>query len=573
MKYGDTLQQRSIPEWGNYNVDYNDLKRLIKIRTTRGQGEALTIPGHENEARSLQAFENEFFAELVGQHQRVDLFVQSKAGEINRRLIHLDRQVGQLQQRFPSYHTPKVSMRCLERFAKAEEAAEKAGEEIRSLARFVGAQKLAFIKLLKKYRKWTSSFALESRFQAKVLNQPTAFARRDFQPLLTQYINVLAAVRTPFDSDNNETNQRTSGKYQPSLKTRTRPERNGVLRQRTNSFAHPSEDISQSTAASIQRACQSSSDMDFDTALAVLPLGRLGGKASYWVHPDNLVELHVLLLQYTRLRKVVNPDAADPAMDESRRQSRRTSISGTGNCLVSGGDEDVGLVICDDLQKFARRQSSAPISDTEEAAGGVLERAAAVVRYPSDGEALVAVNISSKDARDYKNSGPFRRLKVKKKTVRHLFDSRQTTSATDRLISEQGSANDEETQNLIHSWLKGHQEIQPLVQLQCKRTRFVGLKHDQSSGTWAALNRDIVMRKTPKDFFSTKEGDLAFDESEDRGSVSFPFAVLEVRYEGSPGMDLLTALDETHLVRRNLYSRPARANVLFYRPRGSEVSQ
>lgn len=533
----------------------------------------MTIPGHENEARALQAFENEFFAELVDQHQRVDLFVQSKAGEIHRRLIHLDRQVGQLQQRFPSYHTQKVSVRCLERFAKAEDTAEKAGEEIRSLARFVGAQKLAFIKLLKKYRKWTSSLALESRFQAKVLNQPTAFARRDFQPLLTLYNNVLAAVRAPFECDNKVPNQQRNGNYQPSLKNTTAPELNGVAKQRTIISDNASGDIPQSTAASIQAVCQNSSDMVFDTALAVLPLGRLGGKASYWVHPDNLVELHVLLLQYTRLRRHLNPDKSDSGADLSRCQSRRTSRSGTGNCLVNAGDEDVGLVICDDLQKFASRQSSAPISDTEEAAGGVLEKAAAAVRYPLDGEAIVAINTSSKNIRDSKFWGPFRRLGIKKKTVRHLFDPRQSTSARDRLINEQGSAYDEENLDLIQDWLKDHQEIQPLVQLQCKRTRFIGLKHDQSSGTWATLDRDIIMKKTPRGFFNTKEGDLGFDEMEDHGSVSFPFAVLEVRYEGNPKTDLLAALDETHLVRRILPIKDAKANDVLGRPRESEVSR
>ncbi|KAL8942948.1 MAG: hypothetical protein Q9216_001363 [Gyalolechia sp. 2 TL-2023] len=549
MKYGDTLQQRSIPEWGNYNVDYNDLKRLIKVRTTRGQGEALTIPGHQNEARSLQAFENDFFAELVDQHQRVDLFVQSKAGEVNRRLLHLDRQIGQLQQRFPSYHTHKVSVRCLEKFAKAEEAAEKAGEEIRSLARFVGAQKLAFVKLLKKYKKWTSSAGLETRFQTKVLNKPTAFSKRDFQPLLTQYTNVLAAVRAPFERDGNGTNQLRSDSHQPSIKDGMAPGGHRLPGQQRIQSSHANKELQQSTATKIQIACQESSDMDFDSDLAILPLGRLGGKASYWIHPDNLVELHVLLLQYTRLRRTTNPDAVDSAANDSRHQSRRTSTSGNGNCLVDGGDEDVGLVICDDLQKFARRQSSAPISDSEESAGGVLEKAAAAVRYTSNGEALVAVNMPSSDTKNPRASGSFRTLRIKAKIVRHLFDSEQSSSARDRLFKEQDS---EGGTNLIsvQNWFRDHQEVQPLVELQCKRTRFVGLKNDESSGTWATLDRDIMLKQTPRKFFKTKEGDLSFDDSEACGFVSFPFAVLEIRYEGNSGTELLAALDETHLTER-----------------------
>ncbi|KAL9029368.1 MAG: hypothetical protein Q9196_002375, partial [Gyalolechia fulgens] len=531
------------------NVDYNDLKRLIKVRTTRGQGEALTIPGHQNEARSLQAFENEFFTELVDQHQRVDLFVQSKAGEINRRLVHLDKQVGQLKQRFPSYHTQKVSVRCLERFAKAEEAAEKAGEEIRSLARFVGAQKLAFVKLLKKYKKWTSSEALETRFRAKVLNKPTAFSKRDLQPLLAQYTNVLAAVRAPFERDGNGKNQPRSDGYQPGIANGTASRSRRTSGQRTNQSVHANKEPQQSTAAKIHTTCQSSSDVDFDSALAVWPLGRLGGKASYWVHPDNLVELHVLLLQYTRLRRTTNPDAADLAANESRRQSPRISTNGNGDCHRSGGDQGMGLVICDDLQRFASGQSSAPISDTEESAGGVPEKAAATVRYSSDGKALLAVNMSSSDNKATRTSGPFRTLRIKWKIVRHLFNSGQSSSASDRFTREQDPGDDE---NLIsvQNWLKSHQEIQPLVELQCKRTRFVGLKNDESSGTWATLDRDIIMKETPRGFFSTKEADLSLDDSEARGFVHFPFAVLEIRNEGDSGTDLLAALDETHLTER-----------------------
>lgn len=68
------------------NVDYNDIKRLIKANTTKSQAEAIAIPGKCNEAKALQKFEDELYAELREQHQRVDLFVQCKAGEITRRL-------------------------------------------------------------------------------------------------------------------------------------------------------------------------------------------------------------------------------------------------------------------------------------------------------------------------------------------------------------------------------------------------------------------------------------------------------------------------------------------------------
>ncbi len=68
------------------NVDYNDIKHLIKVRTTRGQAQAISIPGRSDEGKALKDFEDELFTELFEQHDRIGLFVRSKSGEIERRL-------------------------------------------------------------------------------------------------------------------------------------------------------------------------------------------------------------------------------------------------------------------------------------------------------------------------------------------------------------------------------------------------------------------------------------------------------------------------------------------------------
>lgn len=54
------------------------------MNTTRDQGSAIAIPGQADTA--LSKFENSFFNELFNQHDRVGLFVKSKADEIGRRL-------------------------------------------------------------------------------------------------------------------------------------------------------------------------------------------------------------------------------------------------------------------------------------------------------------------------------------------------------------------------------------------------------------------------------------------------------------------------------------------------------
>ncbi|KAL8804234.1 MAG: hypothetical protein Q9182_002688 [Xanthomendoza sp. 2 TL-2023] len=549
------------------NVDYNDLKRLIKIRTTRGQGEALLIPGHENEARALKAFENEFYHQLTDQHQRVDLFVQSKAGEINRRLIHLDKQVGQLQQRYALHQAGKISVKRLERYSRAEEAAERAGQEIKSLARFVGAQKLAFIKLLKKYRRWTGSSTLEARFRPKVLDQPTAFSKRNFEPLLTQYTEVLGAVRAPFEQDGNGGPQHFDPSNTQPTTANGSPGLQKPREQKNLPAACGLNQRKDSVAAKLQIACQSRSDLEFDTALAIEPTGSSGGKASYWIHPDNLVELHVLLLQYSRLRRT-NSDNASSTGNVSRQKSRKESLNGDSKRIVDGGDDHAGLIICDDLEEFARRRSAAPISDSEESMGRLLEMAAASVRYSLAGDAVLAVNRSSEETLEPPTSAELQSVVMKRKAVRYIFDSGLSEPKTDQLLREADSQDGRELEQ-IRAWLAGHKEVQPLVQLQSKRTRFVGIRNSEEGGTWATLDRDTLMRKTPEGFLNSKEGDLAFGDAESQGVVKFPFAVLEVRSEGGSGTDLLKALDKTHLTERMRgFSMEAHAVATLCEPQG-----
>ena len=66
------------------NVDYDDIKRMIKKHTTPGSGYAVSIPGQGN--KTEKSFEDVLYHVLLEQHQRIDLFVRSKTGELERRL-------------------------------------------------------------------------------------------------------------------------------------------------------------------------------------------------------------------------------------------------------------------------------------------------------------------------------------------------------------------------------------------------------------------------------------------------------------------------------------------------------
>ncbi|RMZ69261.1 spx domain-containing [Pyrenophora seminiperda CCB06] len=102
MKYGDTLRQRSIPEWGHCklltslcyrerrlaanhwahtdNIDYDYLKDLIKHQTTPGTNKAVSIPGQGESTE--RAFGDTFFKVLAEQHDRINLFHSGDVSEV-----------------------------------------------------------------------------------------------------------------------------------------------------------------------------------------------------------------------------------------------------------------------------------------------------------------------------------------------------------------------------------------------------------------------------------------------------------------------------------------------------------
>lgn len=66
------------------NIDYDEIKHLIKENTTPGKGKAVSIPGQGSDAE--REFERNLYNILLEEHDRIGLFVKSKSLEIQRRL-------------------------------------------------------------------------------------------------------------------------------------------------------------------------------------------------------------------------------------------------------------------------------------------------------------------------------------------------------------------------------------------------------------------------------------------------------------------------------------------------------
>ena len=527
---------------------------MIKARTTKSKAKAISIPGRDGEDRFQDSFEDELYAVLLDQHQRIDLFVKSKSGEIKRRLDHLRQLIFNLTQRWQLGNQKRISVRRLERVSRAEGEVLKAGEEIQSLARFIAAQRLAFVKLLKKYKKWTGSSRLQTRFENEVLGKPQNFTQKDFGPLLEQWTDVLAAVRAPFEAGLSwkaDADGDAQQVWPRSIAANTN--------QNANNPITPPNDSGESlhigsSAAALEDVYKNGADVDVDTAFATVPLGIEAGKAAYWVHPDNIIQLHILLMQYTRLRRRTGgPDS--PQSPTSSRSSRRGSAHGSVGSVSLKTDDEVTTIVCDDLKSFAERRNGATVNEIETQPGNIPQEAAVSIRYSSsESEATVAIrrDVTGQDNHWPRAAGQtVQRASLKRKNLEQLLPGDHKVSLPLRSVSfDDGTTNAPPSESDISStrhWLHERRNIQPLTHLECTRSRFVGLGNNVSKGVWASLDKDVHMKKSPsedlKDFSKSSV-------SHHRASVAFPHAVLEVRWEGSSRPELVKALDETYLTER-----------------------
>jgi len=372
---------------------------------------------------------------------------------------------------------------------------------------------------LKKYRRWTGSVILGKRFRRDVLEHDSSFVKRDFEYLLSQWTIILAAVRAPFNDVSN------------TLPTNMDP-----------NTARPKR-----SAGILHEAGQGGPTIDLDTALAITPLGKGATKASYWVHADNIMQIQIVLLNHARLRTIADSTSTPPSPTSSRSSRRgslieRSPLSPLTSTIRT--DDGLGLIVCDDLQRFAQRRSSETIGEAEDLPGSADEKAAATIRYSSTGAAVVAVDVGAQAVgrvQEVGQTGRYREAKFKRKAVRQLFEQ----SDTDRGAMVGNSSTD----GLIRQRLADHPEIKPLVQLQYSRTRFVGLENTKQQGVWVTLDRDVSMRTCSLEAVSCDNGLFNLSHPESSGFEKFPHAILEVRTEGNDSTNLVKTLDESYLVR------------------------
>lgn len=499
------------------NVDYDDLKKLIKDRTSgKVTTNPVLIPGQESGSARWTQLENDLFPILCNQHERVNLFTKSKYGEFERRIDYVGRQV-----RLFTQHPNQQSLQPVQntrRYAKLVQEADSVGKDIQSLSRYVAAQKQAFRKILKKYRKWTGSSGLELRMNNEVFNQPGSVLDWDLMPLLDHLAVVKATLEALSQSRANQGEQGVT-----------------VLQARRPSPAPPTK--LKSGASQLHEEFLRSSQLDFDAAFSIVPLGTAGGRASYWIHKDNLEEVTVLLRRYMRDRRGSTPPSPskNPSLTFTPLAGRESEQS-----AISAYRTHISMF--DNLHRFLKTHGALTVSQAEDLVGSVSSKLAMSILWAREPEAVVITSDLSPSTAPTQRHMEVARLKSKN-LVKLFEPDLRLPSRSSRGSTGKPSVPDDALQ--IHrDWLAQNRDIKPLVEVQSTRSRFAGLNNTSEVGTWALMDMDITM--SPVDLSTIGKSSLG----DDAHVHSFPHTVLEVRWEFSRTPEIVRALDSTHLVER-----------------------
>lgn len=404
---------------------------------------------------------------------------------------HSRKQLKSLSSRQSPAANNRIPVGRLERYGRLENDVVKAGEEIKSLARFIATQRTAFRKLLKKYKKWTGSVELEDRFRDEVLDDPKSFTKLDLGSLLDDYSATRQSIRALYEA---QVQQAAGG--------------------RASEVVEEAPKAGSSTIRQLQEAIESGSKVFFDTSIATVPLGGQGEFASYFVHQESIIELQMLLLQHARFY-----------LSRSRQNSVATPVATEATSPSFGNPHpditDYHMLVADDLDRFAKEQSAITVNDRETLPGCFPQRAKASVRWNDNEDALATLRASS---------GKTKSAYLKKKHIKDFFDQGAEFSAKAEATLADSS---EKVEGLRRELLKDN--IRPLFHFSSCRSRLVGLDDNADGLVLATLDTNISIEKAGE---------------EGKTQSLFPFALLLVRQEGKPKSELLSVLDKSHLVER-----------------------
>lgn len=512
MKYGSELSQRSVPEWKSHNLDYDEIKHIIKRATTDDAKDKTT------EQDVLEALKVEF--------ENISLFVRSKTGEIDRRIVHCQKTIDHIAEddrlkeeayatQGKSYAHHLNSKRRQTRLYKLRTEINRVTVEVQNLARFIGVQRTGFRKLLKKYAKWSGKQTLHQSF-SPILDNMYSFTQQDFTPVFLELSFIFETLR--------------QAKYQ-SINTYIQSCLGGGY-----GDGNPAQ---------------------FDTEAVTLATSMPNaGAITMWVHPDHITELKVMLLKTMsfvdspktlRQKGEVLATSADALSPGTPTLSRRPSLTLARVLSDQHVTEHSHAVYLDDPRKLISIQTSTEPGQIRWV--DVLPRDTA----SEDDDSPHNRSMHMSDANP--ETDPDYVLCAPVGGFRHFAASHVSRDLADAIYHSSLEESKWEIENLNGSgklaveWVAKRNAV-PLSQASMHRSRFLfedslsmslgerrksvsifeqgtpsgsNENPNESSKVWATLDETITIKRAGFHSHYNKEGPK---------SASFPYAVLEIKWRG-----------------------------------------
>lgn len=177
MKFGSQILDKSVPEWKLNNIDYEELKKVIKQITKDGRDQF-----------SMGDFEV-LTEKFIQNFNQVNLFINLKVKEISSKLVSIETSISRL---FDQEHADSGLLK--RRIRSIKVYLENCNTLLQKLSRFVIVQRIGLRKLFKKITKHYGDRAIAKEYIAQVKDckelvegyEGISFQHLDLQPYLVE---------------------------------------------------------------------------------------------------------------------------------------------------------------------------------------------------------------------------------------------------------------------------------------------------------------------------------------------------------------------------------------------------
>lgn len=513
MKFGAQIKSKSVPEWKSYNIDYNHLKFKIKVTTETS-----------NNHKQIADLHNEFIEQI----DMVNLFLNSKIGEVKRRIIYIENLIEQQQSQHQQSREVHIDV---------ENYLSSISSDLQKLSRFIMIQKTGLRKLLKKYTKYSKDGGdLNMKINKYMIKNNDSFIHIDLTGLYLELALIYDLIRSNLELV--PTNSASSSQVPPQHSNKTRGRR--------SSYTNPELILSINEL------------FDYES----IKEGNYVEK--FLVHYDNLQELKIFLLANFYF---VNQSVSSTRQNiELKKQTSTMSLRQIIGRSTS--NEDLPLV--------KKQQKIEEEGDDDDKRSSQIYKSNSI--YLNEGDELVDNTLSALILEDPKN---FTSIKNETEPGMFLTDLENTDRMT--LMTAIGGLRKTSCvllqdpnffKDLLRSCLDGEayqdfyqrheaeilplsslekisiewiysKNVKPLVKVKLNKSRFTNLKinlsQDSKFKSWITLKSNVKLSE--EDLFTND-----WTDSNENNSTSLPYAVLEIRWNSPNVPGFLQRLLDSHLI-------------------------